>query len=521
MSKPRRTSKDVEPLSPRERGRGEGSATAQTPRATEPSSGAARHLLPEGEGKAPRSSFPRKRESSDFARLSDRESFQTLNGLWKGKSGPLTRAAVIRNTNFTNDGHLDLSNVAVLDVETRQLATRTLQRHDIIIERSGGGPKQPVGRVCIFDAEGELPFSFSNFTSVIRVVDRGKWLPRHVHYYLLHLYKDGYTEGLQHATTGIRNLDFSSYLDTAVPFVPKPEQQKIAAVLWKLQRAIATQDKLLKATADLKASAMQRLFTHGLRGEPLKDTEIGPMPESWQLLPLGQVVKLERGRFMHRPRNEPRFYGGNTPFVQTGDVVRSNGRIRHYSQSLNDDGVAISKVFPRGTILITIAANIGFTGILEFDSACPDSLIGITCMEHMDAEFLNFYLQTQQADMDRLAPKGTQKNINIQFLQPWPTKVPALDEQRAIASALATLDRKLAHHRAKRTALDDLFQTLLHQLMTGAIRVDTLHIDMSEVANHFPDVGKMVGKPAATIDDQFVGANKLIRTRNPSKHKEA
>jgi type I restriction enzyme S subunit len=261
-----------------------------------------------------------------------------------------------------------------------------------------------------------------------------------------------------------------------------PEQQKIAAVLWKLQRAIATQDKLLKATADLKASAMQRLFTHGLRGEPLKDTEIGPMPESWQLLPLDQVAKLERGRFMHRPRNEPRFYGGKTPFVQTGDVVRSNGRIRHYSQSLNDDGVAISKVFPEGTILITIAANIGFTGILECDSACPDSLIGITCMEHMDAEFLNFYLQTQQVDMERLAPKGTQKNINLQFLQPWPTKVPALNEQRAIAAALATLDRKLAHHRAKRAALDDLFQTLLHQLMTGAIRVDALDIDVSEVA---------------------------------------
>ncbi|HET6169422.1 MAG TPA: hypothetical protein VFE01_04535, partial [Terracidiphilus sp.] len=172
--------------------------------------------------------------------LSDRSIFQTLNGLWKGKKGPLVRAIVVRNTNFTADGVLDLTNVAELDVEAKQLATRTLHRGDIIVERSGGGPKQAVGRVCYFDAAGKLPYSFSNFTSVIRVIDRARFLPRCVHYYLLHLYKDGYTEGLQHATTGIRNLDFSSYLEAKVPERTMPEQQKIATVLWKMQRAIAT-----------------------------------------------------------------------------------------------------------------------------------------------------------------------------------------------------------------------------------------------------------------------------------------
>ena len=252
-------------------------------------------------------------------------------------------------------------------------------------------------------------------------------------------------------------------------------------MLWKVQRAIATQDRLIAATRDLKASAMQRLFTHGLHNEPLKDTEIGPMPESWRLLPLSEVAKIERGRFTHRPRNEPRFYGGSTPFVQTGDVVKSGGHISRHTQSLNDEGVAISKVFPKGTILITIAANIGFTGILDFDSACPDSLVGITCQDWMDAEFLNYFLQTQQANMDRLAPKGTQKNINIQFLEPWSIKVPKLSEQRAIADTLVIIDRKLAHHRKKRAALNDLFQTLLHKLMTAEIRVNHLDIDTSKV----------------------------------------
>jgi type I restriction enzyme S subunit len=296
-----------------------------------------------------------------------------------------------------------------------------------------------------------------------------------------------------------------------------------------MQRAIATQDRLIAATRDLKQSAMQRLFTHGLRGEPLKDTAIGQMPESWDVSHLSGVAHLARGRFTHRPRNEPRFYGGETPFVQTGDVVRSQGLITKYTQTLNAEGVAISRVFPKGTLLITIAANIGFTGILDFDSACPDSLVGITPNKTMDPSFLAYFLQLQQPEMDRQAPKGTQKNINIQFLQPWPVVVPHPDEQRDIAAALATIDRKLAHHLKKRAALNDLFQATLHQLMTAQIRVADLDIDTSEVADHLPgagnmigsssqdhvaDAGKMVGKRRkSATPDHFVDANKMIASK--------
>ncbi|MGB9428310.1 MAG: restriction endonuclease subunit S [Gammaproteobacteria bacterium] len=284
------------------------------------------------------------------------------------------------------------------------------------------------------------------------------------------------TRGVNHPRTSWNGV---SSFECLPP--PKPEQEKIAAVLWKVQRAIATQDKLIAAIRDLKQSAMQHLFTHGLRGEPLKETEIGPMPESWNIAPLSKIARLERGRFMHRPRNEPRFYGGDMPFVQTGDVVRSQGHITKYTQTLNTEGIAISRVFPKGTILITIAANIGFVGILDFDSACPDSLVAISPSATTDTEFLLYFLQLQQPIMNRLAPKGTQKNINIQFLDPWPIAVPDLNEQRDIAAALAAIDRKLAHHHKKRAALNGLFQTLLHKLMTAEIRVTDLDIDTSEL----------------------------------------
>ena len=191
-------------------------------------------------------------------------------------------------------------------------------------------------------------------------------------------------------------------------------------------------------------------------------------------MPLGQIARVERGKFSHRPRNEPRFYGGEYPFVQTGDVANCDGYVRTYTQTLNEDGLAISKMFLAGTILITIAANIGFTGILEFDSACPDSLIGISPTDEIHTEFLNYYLIAQQPEMDRLAPKGTQKNINIQFLKPWPVPMPSIEEQREIAEAFGAVDRKIRTATQKRDQLQELFRTLLHELMTAKIQVNNL-----------------------------------------------
>ena len=102
--------------------------------------------------------------------LNDTRVFKLSNGLWTGKKEPLVEAFVLRNTNFGLDGQLNSSDVARLRVEERQLAKRRLGDGDIIVERSGGGPKQPVGRVAFFDLKREGAFSFSNFTSAIRVL---------------------------------------------------------------------------------------------------------------------------------------------------------------------------------------------------------------------------------------------------------------------------------------------------------------------------------------------------------------
>lgn len=290
------------------------------------------------------------------------------------------------------------------------------------------------------------------------------------------------------------SVNMSTLKDLDIPFFDWLTQIAIGRFLRSLIHQIEQEDQAVCTAASLKCAAIRSLFTRGLRGEAQKETEIGPVPESWEISTLGEIAQLERGRFMHRPRNEPRFYGGATPFVQTGDVVRSGGRIHEFVQTLNEDGVAISRVFPAGTILITIAANIGFTGILQFDGACPDSLVAITPNQSLNVEFLEYFLQTQQETMDKLAPKGTQKNINIQFLTPWPMVVPPEEEQREIVAILDAIDRKIDLHRRKRAVLEELFKALLHKLMTREIRVGELDLEQLACApHHLTDMPVRVG----------------------------
>jgi type I restriction enzyme S subunit len=251
--------------------------------------------------------------------LDDEDHFETLNGLWTGKKPPFVSAGVIRNTNFTESGRIDYSDVAWLQVEQKQLAKRQLKSGDIIVERSGGGPKQPVGRVVFFTRE-DSPFSFSNFTSAIRVRGTQTFDAKFVFYGLLELYQGGRTEDIQRRTTGIRNLDFTAYKERAAfPQIPLDEQRKIAGVLGLVQRALEQQERLTALTTELKKALLHQLFTQGLHGEPQKQTEIGPVPQSWEVVTLGSLTKVGNGSTPKRD-NEGYWQGGTIPWLNSAKI---------------------------------------------------------------------------------------------------------------------------------------------------------------------------------------------------------
>tara|TARA_Y100001935_G_scaffold117015_1_gene96828 strand:+ start:1479 stop:2102 length:624 start_codon:yes stop_codon:yes gene_type:complete len=178
------------------------------------------------------------------------------SGLWKGKKEPYTKALVLRNTNFTASGVFDYSNVVELEVEAKQLATREVLKNDIILEKSGGGDKTPVGRVCIHDKESEIPFSFSNFTARIRVLDSKELNAEFLHKFLYFLYISGKTEPMQRHSTGIRNLQLTQYKDIDVPLPPLAEQERIVA---KLDTAFAEIDEAINIIEAKKIKELKKL----------------------------------------------------------------------------------------------------------------------------------------------------------------------------------------------------------------------------------------------------------------------
>ena len=256
-----------------------------------------------------------------------------------------------------------------------------------------------------------------------------------------------------------------------VSIPPLPEQKKIAEILGAVDEEIEKTAEIIVATEKLKKGLMQKLFTRGIGHTKFKKTKFGEIPKAWEIEALKDVASVERGKFSHRPRNEPKFYGGDVPFIQTGDVVKSFGRIKTYTQTLNEQGLAISRKFPKGTIVLTIAANIGDTGILEFDACFPDSLVGITTNKSMNNIFLEYFLRTRKDYLNSIATQSAQKNINLQKLNPMLVIKPAKEEQEMIAEILSSVDKKISINKKSKEKLTKLKKGLMQDLLSGGKRV--------------------------------------------------
>lgn len=183
-----------------------------------------------------------------------------INGLWKGKKPPFIYVGVIRNANFTKKMTLDFSNIEYLDVEVKQYNSRKLKRGDLIIEKSGGSEKQPVGRAVLF-LKGDGEYSFSNFTSVLRIKNNEELNYYFLYYFLLYIYQRGDTKTMQKATTGIHNIEFEKYLNIKIPIMSLNEQRRIVSYLDKLSskvRAIEEKYQKMVEECDALKQAMLR-----------------------------------------------------------------------------------------------------------------------------------------------------------------------------------------------------------------------------------------------------------------------
>jgi type I restriction enzyme S subunit len=419
------------------------------------------------------------------APLNDTSKFELVSGLWKGERGPLKPAKVLRSTNFAGDGLLDFEDVAELEVEARLFADRQLKQGDIIIERSGGGPKQPVGRVSLFTPPDSCAYFSSNFTTALRVRDRTQFDPAYVALFLHALYLDGATETLQRATTGIRNLDWREYLRLEVPVRPLREQGCLAYLIGGVRSAYRNELALVGVFQSLKRTALNDLFTRGMRGEEQKETEIGPLPKGWGLVTLGDLGRVGNGSTPKRT-NASYWTGGTYPWLTSAKVYDRN--IVAADQFVTEQALAechLPRIAP-GAVLIAITGQgktLGHCAVLRTEATINQHIAYVaTDTARADPAFVRGYLETQYDYLRQIASGGgsTKGALTCAFLRGLPLPLPPLDEQRDIVAILDALDRKIDLHQQKRAVLEDLFKALLHKLMTGEIALDEL--DLSALA---------------------------------------
>jgi len=185
------------------------------------------------------------------------------------------------------------------------------------------------------------------------------------------------------------------------------------------------------------------------------------MDHRWVITKLSSLGTFDRGKSKHRPRDASHLYGGQYPFIQTGDITASGGRITCYKQTYSEAGLAQSKLWPSGTLCITIAANIADTALLTFPACFPDSVVGfIPYADKADVRFIEFMFRAFRANVKSKAYGSVQENINLEVLRNLAFPIPDLGTQKIIADFLTAFDDRIALLRETNVTLESIAQTL-------------------------------------------------------------
>jgi len=273
----------------------------------------------------------------------------------------------------------------------------------------------------------------------------------------------------------------SDVLRSWLPLPPLPEQKKIAHILSTVQQAIGAQERIIQTTTELKKALMHKLFTEGMRGESQKQTEIGPVPESWEVLPCGEVCEKITVGIVVRPSSY--YVPEGVPAFRSQNVREDRLQLEpmvYISEEANNGPAAKSRLSV-GDVLIVRTGYPGTSCVVppEFDgSNCIDLIIVRSDAAKLQSHYLSRFFNSDAAKLQVQAAKIglAQQHFNVGAVKRTLVPIPTKAEQIEIVANLELIDTKHDLAMTKRNALQDLFRTLLHELMTAKIRVHNFEL---------------------------------------------
>ena len=369
---------------------------------------------------------------------------------------------------------IDLSTIDEMAIPPHELSKKLVAPGDLLVCEGG-----EIGRAAIWNGE-IATMSFQNHLHRLRPKQQNVVSRFYVYFLQCGFTQLGIFEGAGSKTT-IPNLSRNQLAALNVPQPGFGEQRDIVAALAHVRRAMKLHQRSLELAQDLRRATMRALFTKGLRGEAQKETEIGPLPESWDVTEIGAVsLSTQYGLSV---RGQP---SGAYPILRMN--CQEDGAVHYRNLQYVDLDAATYEAFRLrpGDLLFNRTNSIALVGRMAIiDDERPAVFASYLVRLAVNAQlclpkFLNYFMNwpATQDEIKKLASQAVgQANINASKLRsvlfPLP---PTLNEQREIVAILEAIDRKIDLHKRKRAILDELFKTLLHKLMTGEIRVADLDL---------------------------------------------
>jgi len=382
----------------------------------------------------------------------------------------------LRPFNVDSDGNIDVSQIKYIPPPVSN-GPYWLQRGDVIFNNTNS--EELVGKTAYFPMEGK--YVLSNHMTLMRVqradVVDPYWLARYVHY----LWSRRVFQALCRRHVNQASVSLERLKGVSVSLPPLPEQRAIAHVLLTVQRAIEATEAAIAAARELKRSLMQHLFTYGPvpvaeAGQvALKETEIGRVPESWEVATLGSVAERPEYGYTASAVNEP--WGPR--FLRITDIQDGQVQWGAVPFCVIPGREVLRYELRPGDLLVTrIGATTGKTFLIE---SCPPTvfasyLIRVRAKPCLYPRFLDAFTKSNAYWAQIDAGKGgrLKLGVNIPVLSSLLLPLPPVEEQQEIAGVLSAVDQKITAEHRRKQSLNALFKSLLERLMTGALRVGSL-----------------------------------------------
>lgn len=364
---------------------------------------------------------------------------KAISGEWGQDDDTGTGIPVLRTTNFTNEGFVNYKNVVTRSISKKNIAEKYLRHGDVIIEKSGGSDKQPVGRVIFFEGE-ENKYLFNNFTGLLRVQNPEEWLPKYVFYALYAYYRNGGTRAFENRTTGLHNLQVDNYVKSVdIPKLSYRKQQHICKTLDHVRDAVSYREQQLTKLDELVKARFVEMF-----GDPSDNAE------GWPILSLNDIISTIESGWSGNGKQRKKAPGEIA--VLKVSAVTKGYFIPTECKVLDDQSNIKKYVFPQKGDLLFSRANtremVGATALINQDYPeliLPDKLWKIQFSENVDVVYMKYILSSKTIrDLFSAASTGTSGsmyNVSMEKFRSIVVPIPPLSLQNQFADFVAEVDK--------------------------------------------------------------------------------